>query len=329
MTTDNKKISEAVEGALAQIKTNAPEEHSKLIADGKLKDAITTAAREAADEEVKLAHEFASQPEQDIRKRLEKHLPEDRIRLIEKALTIPTFRMEISKMDNGKHLVQLTREGEEFLPSRELVVSADIVWATILQYASVVVEAVMLVMQAVGIGVSVSSSTMKATIEDTAEAIKKSSAFQQAIQKFVSSWKAAGGSATNKAKAIFFLLKEIKAAGLLWTIIKSLCKEMSKWDWMKTAAKVSAMIIAAVATEGAALIAKIALTVLAAVDFARKIANLVQLEEIKKSLLEERDFAGFGSLPGFMTFSDQKIQISQKYIEKVVLNCLVIHRNRT
>ena len=58
MTTDNKKISEAVEGALAHIKTNATEEHSKLIADGKLKDAITTAAREAADEEVKLAHEF-------------------------------------------------------------------------------------------------------------------------------------------------------------------------------------------------------------------------------------------------------------------------------
>ena len=58
-----------------------------------------------------------------------------------------------------------------------------------------------------------------------------------------------------------------------------------KWyDWLETAAKVSAMIIATFATEGAALIAKIALTVLAAVDFARKIANLVQLEEIKKSL---------------------------------------------
>ena len=44
------------------------------------------------------------------------------------------------------------------------------------------------------------------------------------------------------------------------------------------------MIIAALGTEGAALVAKIALIVLAAVDFARKIANLVQLEEIKKSL---------------------------------------------
>ena len=95
MATDNEKISKAVQGVLAFIKKNAPEEQSKLIADGKLKDAITTEARKAAEEEVKLAHEFASQPQQDIRKRLEKHLPEDRIRLIEKALTIPTFRMEV------------------------------------------------------------------------------------------------------------------------------------------------------------------------------------------------------------------------------------------
>ena len=284
MATDNEKISEAVQGALAFIKKNAPEEHSKLIADDKLKDTITAAARKAAEEEVKLAHEFASQPQQDIRKQLEKYLPEDRIRLIEKALTIPTFHMEIRKMVNGKHRAQMTREGEEFLSPRELKTKADIDWSKILQYASIVVEAVMLVMQVVGIRASVSSSTMKATIKDTAEAIEKSSAFQQAIQKFVSSWKAAGGSATNKAKAIFFLLKETYAAGLLWTIIKSLCREMKWYDWLKTAATVSAMIIAALATDGAALIAKIALAVLAAVNFAKKIANLVQLEEIEKGL---------------------------------------------
>ena len=133
MATDNEKISEAVQGALAFIKKNAPEEHSKLIADDKLKDSITAAARKAAEEEVKLAHEFASQPQQDIRKQLEKYLPEDRIRLIEKALTIPTFHMEISKMDNGKHRVQLTREGEEFLSPRELKTKADIDWSKIRQ----------------------------------------------------------------------------------------------------------------------------------------------------------------------------------------------------
>ena len=77
-----------------------------------------------------------------------------------------------------------------------------------------------------------------------------------------------GGRQCNwqaRLKPFFYLLKETYAAGLLWTIIKSLYKEMSKWDWVKTAAKVSAMIIAALATDGAVLIAKIALAVLAAV----------------------------------------------------------------
>ena len=284
MATENEKISEAVQGALAQIEQNAPEEYSKLNADKKLKHALTEAARKAAEEEVKLAHEFASRPEQNIRERLAKHLPEDRIKLIEEALSIPTFRMEITKTKSGGNLVQLKRGDEEFLPSSELTTLVGIDWATILQYASIVVEAVLLVMQAVGIGVSVSSKAMKAAIEDTAEAIKKSSAFQQAIQKFISSWKAAGGNAYEKAKAIFFLLKETYAAGLLWTVIKSLCSEMKWYDWLETAAKVTAMIIAAFATEGAALIAKIALAVLAAVDFGKKIANLGQLEEIKQSL---------------------------------------------
>ena len=284
MAAENEKVSQAVQEALALIEKNAPEEFSKLNADRKSKDAITKAAMTAAEEEVKLAHEFASRPEQDIRKRLAKHLPEDRIKLIEEALSIPTFRMEITKMKSGKYLVQLKRGDKEFLPSRELATLADIDWAKIMQYASIVVEAVLLVMQAVGIGVSVSAKTMKATIEATAEAIQRSSAFQRAIEAFVTEWNEAGGSAWAKAKALFHLIKDTFAAGLLWTIIKSLCSNMKWYDWLETAAKVSAMIIAALATEGAALIAKIALTVLAAVDFAKKIANLAQLEEIKKSL---------------------------------------------
>ena len=39
---------------------------------------------------------------------------------------------------------------------------------------------------------------MEAATEDAAEAIEKSSAFQQAIEKFFSLWRAVGGSATDK-----------------------------------------------------------------------------------------------------------------------------------
>lgn len=284
MAAENDIVSQAVKGALAQIQQNAPEEFSKMNADPKVKEAVTEAARAAASEEVKLAHEFTSQPDQEIRERLAKHLPEDRIKLIEEALSIPTFRMEITQKSNGKYLVQLTREGKEFLPGRELATVSDINWGSILQEASILVEAILLVMSAVDIKVSVSQSTMKATIEDTAKAIENSSALQRAIAKFISSWHAAGGSALERAKAIFYLLKESYAAGILWTIIKSLCREMKWYDWLETAAKVTAMIIAALATEGVALIARIALVVMSAVDFIRKLANLAKFEEIKQTL---------------------------------------------
>ncbi|KAL9962281.1 hypothetical protein ACROYT_G031368 [Oculina patagonica] len=140
-----------MDGALEQIKKNAPEEFSKLDADPKAKDTIAEAARAAAAEEVKLAHEFTSRPDQDIRVRLAKFLPEYRIKLIEEALSIPTFRMEITQTSDGKHWVQLTRDGKEFLPGKALAIVADTEWASFLQEASILVEAVILVMHAVGI----------------------------------------------------------------------------------------------------------------------------------------------------------------------------------
>ena len=286
MADENEIVSKAVKGALEQIQKNAPGEFSKMAAYPKVRDAVTKAARAAATEEVKLAREFSSRPAQNIRERLAKYLPEDRIKLIEKALSIPTFRMEITQKSDGKYLVQTTRGGKEFLHRKELKTVANIASVSRVQEASILVEGVLLVFSAEGIAVSLTDITMLAIVEDTVNVIESSSALQRAIARFISSWNAAGGNAFNRARAIFVLLQEIcvGACGILWTIIQSLCKEMKWYDWIETAAKVIASIIAALATEGAALIAEIALIVLSAVDFARKIANLVILEQIKQIL---------------------------------------------
>ena len=61
-------------------------------------------------------------------------------------------------------------------------------------YGKIVVGAVMLVMQAVGIAVSVDKLTMERTVTRTAEAIRRSSAFQKAIREFTNAWTEAGGS---------------------------------------------------------------------------------------------------------------------------------------
>ena len=190
--------------------------------------------------------------------------------------------MDITKKSDGKHWAELiAREEKIFKPPRQLAAASDIDWATIMQYASIVVEAVMLVLSAVGISASPGSGAIEGTGEDVAHAIQTSTKLEKAVQEFVAAWNAAGGSKWAKAKAIFSLIKDTYSGGILWTIIKNLCQNMSWVDWLETSAKVTAMIIAALATDGAALIAEIALS---AVDFARKIANVVQLSTLKGTL---------------------------------------------
>ena len=98
---------------------------------------------------------------------------------------------------------------------------------------------------------------IKRTAEETVSVIKSSSALQKAVQALQEAVK--GGSKYEIAKAIYKLIKDSKAAGILWKIIKGLCSNMSWYDWVKTAGTVIAMIVADVRTGGVALIARIIL----------------------------------------------------------------------
>ena len=139
----------------------------------------------------------------------------------------------------------------------------------------ILVQAVTLVMQGLGITVSVGKSVI---FKDTFTAIQNSSQMQRAIQAFTTAWNKAGNNPCAKANALFFFLKDSHAAGILWTIITSLCQEMTQADWLKTAFKVSAMLIASLATNGAALIARIVLFGLNASDLAENLKTTPQPE---------------------------------------------------
>jgi hypothetical protein len=280
---DKEIIENVVKKTIQEMEQRAPIQMHRLKQDDEKYQKILSAARKSATEQVTMSKEFADQPS-DILVRLKKHLPEERIKMIQAGLSLPTYRLDITKSPEGHHTVSLKREDEMFLASRNLMTMVDIDWTKIMQYASIVVEAVMLVLSAVGISPSPSSKAVEEATEDVAQALKNSSKFEKAMESFVEAWDSAGGSAYQKAKAIFYLIKDTNAAGLLWTVIKALCSNMAWYEWLETAAKVTAMVIAALATDGAALIAEIALVVMSAVDFARKLANLSQLETIKSSV---------------------------------------------
>eukprot|EP00112_Aurelia_sp_Birch-Aquarium-sp1_P004424 Seg1501.1 transcript_id=Seg1501.1/GoldUCD/mRNA.D3Y31 product="hypothetical protein" protein_id=Seg1501.1/GoldUCD/D3Y31 len=272
----------AVNKTLEILKKMAPTEYAHLEADPAKKEELIAAAREAANEEVKLAHVFKDEPE-DIEAILCKHLPKDRMKILKGGLEIPTFRMSIMKEGDGPHKVTMMRDNEEVFSSIMLDTTANIDTSRLMQYGSIIVEGVLLVLSAVGISLSPGKKVITKSVKEAVQVIKKSSKFRTALETFLKTWNKAGASKMSKAKALFYLMKDTFTAGLLWTIIKSVCSNMSKWAWFKTAAKVTAMIVAAFATGGAALIAKIALVAFDSVDFAKKIANLNTMYEIEKT----------------------------------------------
>lgn len=275
-------VDRAVQGAFADIEKNDPDSFAKLNADRAKKDELTKMARAAAEEQVKLAKELKGEPK-DVAEILLKHLPRDRVEMIKSGLSIPTYTLDIAKQEDGHFWCSVTRDRKEFRPSIKLATVAGVDAATWLQYASIIVEAVLLVLQAVGIKVAISEQAITKTAEEVVQVVESSSALRKAVQNLVQVFEE-GGSPWEKAKAIFYLIKDSYSAGILWQIIKGLCSNMSWWDWTKTAGIVTAMIIAALATDGAALIAKIVLALNSAYEFGKKIKNVVHLSDLKKNL---------------------------------------------
>ena len=170
-------IEKSIKATFQEIKKYAPDDYAKIESDPHLKEATTEAARIAAAEEVDFDREFLQNPGEEVVGLLTDNLSEERIQMIKEAFSIPTFDMEVIhyKRKRGVHSlgrVEFMMEGEEFLPPKELVTADDINWVKILQYASIVIESVMLAMQAAGIKVAVSKGTMQAAVKDTARAIK-------------------------------------------------------------------------------------------------------------------------------------------------------------
>ena len=275
-------VKRAVDTALADVEKNAPQEFQQLQADPAQKAALIKAAREAAEEQVKIAEEFRIQASENVAERLSKHLPKDRVELIQAGLQLETYQLVVSKRADGHHWVDITRQGKAFMESKKLDAEAAIDASRWIQIASIIVEAVLLVISAVGIKVAINERAITKTAKEIIPVIQKSSQLQAAVQALRGAVQR--GSKVEIAKAIFRLIKDSYADDILWTTIKSLCSQMSTWQWIQTAAVVTAMIIAAIATDGLALIAKIVLALNSAYQFTKKCLNLAELDLLKMDL---------------------------------------------
>ena len=271
MTTSSETIQKVVEEVFQYISEHDPESFEKLNADKPAKDELITKIKQVAEDEILQGKEL----ERNGHDLTKLDLPPGRLEDIENGLKMTTYRVEIVEKVAKVTFV----DGTDFM-TIHLDTLADINYASYVQIASIIIEGVLLVLTVIGLKVPISNAILKKTTKLVVGDLQKSSAFRQAVTKFVESWDSTS-SFFAKAKALFYLLKDTYSLGMLWNIIKTLCSNMGWLDWLKAAALIAAQLVAAFATGGLALIAKIALALKSAYDFVQKIRNLNTLKEMK------------------------------------------------
>ena len=251
------------------------------------KEKILEVLKEAATMEVtlttKMVHMFDNKTMLEVEQATSAIIGGERVDFIKISFLIETYRMEVVEKFDGPLVVQVHRQGSEFHSEIKLVSIKEIEKATVLQWASLVIEVFLFVLSCVGIRVDQSEDEMAFLVQEV-EYLVEEPPFQAALNTFLEAWKEAKGSAKQKAKAIFYLLKDCYSLGHFCEIIKLICTDMSKREMIKAMAEVALMIVAAITTEGLALIARIAIALDNAGYLKNKIANLVMFSDMKKTL---------------------------------------------
>lgn len=215
----------------------------------------------------------------EVEKKISPKIGHDRAEMIKNAFSFETYKMKLVKKSNGQSAVQMHRGGTEFRPEINLLKIEDVIKSNELQMTSMVIELFMLVLSCGGIMDDFTEYQMRAAIQEI-EAIVQQSAVQKALCKFIEEWN--HGDAWARAKAIFVFLKSTYSLGIFWKIIKILFTQMSTFQNIRALAECAVMMVAAFATEGIALIARIALSLNNTVALVEKIANMSNFEKEMK-----------------------------------------------
>lgn len=200
--------------------------------------------------------------------------------MIQEGLTIPTYVLTIRK-EGDKSFVDITRNGEKFMDSMKLASKEDIEKITPLQIASIVIESILFLAQAIGIHVALSAGTLQRLANQVGQAVQRSAVLLSAVAKLRIAMQ--GGSRFAQARGVFGVITASYSAGVLWTVMKGAFTNMSYWDWMMTAAQMVAAIAASISTDGAVLVAQIAIALASATVFINKFRNLTEFEEMSKN----------------------------------------------
>ena len=284
---ENPIVKEAVETALEIVQEYCPPEEFDTEQKRKeLQEAAEAVAKEELDKKSAFEFVHTSQTNDNLHKlvsqTLAQHASSEQLRMIKTGLQIPSYRINF-RFEKGKYHADITKSAAKYMDSVKLDTAENFATISGLQIASIVVEAIGLVLSIIGI--SVPEGKMAEVAAKMAKQLYQSPTVLKAIEVLKRVFSSAGSSSTSKATAVWELLKAVwedKQHGNIFTqIVKLLLSDWSAWDIAKAVVKITALIVAAVASGGTALIAKIVLALMSAYEFTKKVTNLKELDEIR------------------------------------------------
>lgn len=148
------------------------------------------------------------------------------------------------------------------------------------QIASIVVEAIILVLELIGVEIPDDEEEIKKVIDIVIIELEKDHKLLEDVEQI----RKDKDNYPAMAKDIFVLVVDTFEDGIFWQIVKALLSNMPWYEWVATSAQIAAFIAMLVATGGIADIALLVAKLVNAAFFLEKLVNLGTLSRMKMSL---------------------------------------------
>jgi hypothetical protein len=170
-------------------------EKYKLIPEYELhKKNILVVLKEAAKMEATLTtemvHMIDNKTLREVEQAISAIIGQAHIDFIKNSFVVETYRMEVVEKSDGQLVVQVHRKGCEFHTEIMLMSINDIEIATVLQWASLVLDLFLFVLSCAGNRANPSEDAMKTLVQEV-EYLVEEPAFQKALNTFLEAWKEA------------------------------------------------------------------------------------------------------------------------------------------
>ena len=272
-----------VDETLSHIQKTSPTDYQHMENNPNVKEAVIQAASQSATKHLTLDQHIQANPTADAADILAKHLSEEHLENVKAGLSDSHSHLKINKHEDGSHSVDVihSSSGEKLMPTKQLNSVESIKETTCVQIANVITDVVSLLLQIAGVKVATPSKEALTKMADEIVPVinEVNQGLVKAIDQLTEGFKKR--SAHDIAHAIFEFVKELHPFGVLVKIAKSFCADVSIEGGLKAGAMITATIIAAIFTDGRALIPKIKLALHSAWDFMKKLENVHKLKTLQ------------------------------------------------